>query len=184
MTKTRILISVDESDLQRIDALADRARMSRSEYLRTRALSTGIDVPEHAWRLVSESATDAESEYVTELLEHHRRDWLGAVQALRAAGWIDGDILSACDALNGHWHTAGLDSAQAIALALSDYERISGLRADLYDDIDAAREAWPERVKSLLTQPDMARCLLVVSREFWSAGGRGGQSLVRLLGRE
>lgn len=89
-----------------------------------------------------------------------------------------GEILSACDALNGILLFGPGRAPAALAVELHDYARLRGLRPEF----DVSPERWQERVTQVAEDPSIAAALLVVSSELW-LGNKAIEHAIRKSGK-
>ena len=115
--------------------------------------------------LLTQVGARGASAYVERAVTERWREWTSALSLLMAAGWRRGEILSACDALNGTWlHDSVARSPQAVALELADYASISGLRPEL----DVSPERWAERVRQVGESWELSLALTALATEWWT----------------
>lgn len=104
------------------------------------------------------------SGYITRAVRERWAAWQDALDTLRACGWRRGEVLSACDALNGY-HLLGPGRApNAIALELADYARLRGLR----EELGVSPQRWSALARKVGDDAALALALTTVAQEFWA----------------
>ena len=104
------------------------------------------------------------SEYISKVVTQRWREWTEALAMLRAAQWSSGELLAACDVLNGYWLVGHGRSGQFVAAELQDGQRLN----DICSKWDIAPKTWKLRVLQVAERPEIAIALVTLVEEFWT----------------
>lgn len=95
------------------------------------------------------------SEYLSRTITRRWKQWTGAVELLRSAGWTPAQIFVACEILNGYWLVG--NTAHGAYLA--------GI---LRSEVTGAPKTWKQRVDAIAKDAGQATALAIVVDEYWS----------------
>lgn len=114
------------------------------------------------------------SDYIAKVVQQRWREWTDALATLSAAGWASGELLAACDVLNGYWLVGHGRSGEFVAAELDDGQRLN----DICRKWKISPAKWSERVKQVARQPEIAIALVTIVEEFW-AGNEACEAAIR-----